>query len=91
MPGHQMHRLGRYLFVPYALGLSCAILVIMEIARSQARLRSQALCAALGGVGALLVLVRQAAYGAGLTRDSTRYVAGARNLLERHREGRLLA
>lgn len=86
-----MHRLGRYLFVPYALGLSCAILVIMEIARSQARLRSQALCAALGGVGALLVLVRQAAYGAGLTRDSTRYVAGARNLLERHREGRLLA
>ena len=66
--------------MPDALGLSCAILVIMEIARSQARLRSQA-CAALGGVGALLVLVRQAAYGAGLTRDSTRYVAGARNLL----------
>ena len=42
----------------------------------------QALCAALGGVGALLVLVRQAAYGPGLTRDSVRYVAGARNLLD---------
>ena len=42
----------------------------------------QALCAALGGVGALLVLVRQAAYGPGLTRDSMRYVEGARNLLD---------
>ena len=41
-----------------------------------------ALCVALGEVGALLVLVRQAAYGPGLTRDSVRYVAGARNLLD---------
>ena len=82
VPNHQSYRLGRYLFVVYALGLSGAILVIMEVAGAPARHRSQALCAALGGVGALLVLVRQAAYGAGLTRDSVRYVEGARNLLD---------
>ena len=82
MPDHQSYRLGRYLFVPYALGLSGAILVIMEVAGAPARQRLQALCAALGGVGALLVLARQAVYGAGLTRDSVRYVEGARNLLD---------
>lgn len=40
VPDHQIYRTGRYLFVPYALGLSCAILVIMEIARGPARLRA---------------------------------------------------
>ena len=40
VPDHQIYRTGRYLFVPYALGLSGAILVIMEIARGPARLRS---------------------------------------------------
>ncbi len=40
------------------------------------------LLAALGGVGALLVLLREAAYGPGLTADSALYVSVARNLLD---------
>ena len=40
------------------------------------------LLAALGGVGALLVLLREAAYGPGLTADSALYVSAARNLLD---------
>ncbi len=38
--------------------------------------------AALGGVGALLILLWETAYGPGLTSDSALYVSAARNLLD---------
>ena len=52
------------------------------VVRRAARLdRLPLLLAALGAAGALLVLLREAAYGPGLTSDSAWYVSAARNLL----------
>ena len=101
VPDDLPYRLARYLFVPYALALCCALAVLMETAfaaravdtaaralagnavtRRLARLDGlPLLLAALGGVGALLVLLRQTTYGPGLTADSALYVSAARSLL----------
>ena len=107
-PDDLPYRLARYLFVPYALALCCALAVLMEtgfaaravdtaaraLARAQRVVAGSAivrrlarldglplLLAALGGVGALLVLLRQTTYGPGLTADSALYVSAARSLL----------